>query len=150
MRHLGPLKQLQYLSLSSTRVTGIGLGYLPVDNLSILHLTDTDITDQELATLRRFAELTQLLLARTRISDDGLSHLRQLPRLRKLDLDDTQITDEGLKEISTFAVLDSVSLRGCPNITVEAVREIERASPRLYMSLDKELLMKLRGARGVQ
>jgi len=99
------------LSLGGTKVTDIGLSYLPsLTDLQQLDLAGTRITDAGLAGLSSLAALRNLNLKGDRITNAGLFHLRTLNNLHSLDLAETGITDAGLAHITGFADLQSLTL----------------------------------------
>src|ERR1017187_10207282 len=62
----------------------------------MIDLSNTEATDDDLARLKEFTRLEELLLRRTAITDAGLVHLKGFANLRELDLAKTKITDAGL------------------------------------------------------
>ena len=81
------------------------------------------ITNNTLALLKDFPELTTLILTNTKISDGGLKELKHLPNLTTLEVDGTKITDAGLKEIGYLENLSSLDLTAT-QITDAALLEL--------------------------
>jgi internalin A len=59
-------------------------------------LTNNEITDAGLASLRGLSRLRELELRQTPVSDDGLTHLHGLRTLGELDLRDTGVSLAGV------------------------------------------------------
>ena len=77
-----------------------------------LELSETQITDAELANVAELTKLTVLHLGSTQITDAGLIHLKRLTHLHGLWLDDTQVTDAGLEHLNGLAGLAHLRLSG--------------------------------------
>ncbi|GAB2564235.1 c-type cytochrome domain-containing protein [Spirosoma areae] len=75
-----------------------------------LDLSATRITDNALAQLGQFKNLTRLSIDNTRITDAGLAQLTKVPTLRHLNLYATQVTDRGLKSLEACKQLKTVYL----------------------------------------
>ena len=63
-----------------------------LDRLEELHLSDTAVTDAELAYLRRLRRLSRLDLTRTQVTDAGLEYLAGLTELASLYLRGTRVS----------------------------------------------------------
>ncbi|MEK6235002.1 MAG: hypothetical protein N2C14_09835 [Planctomycetales bacterium] len=81
-------------------------------NVEAVYLSDTQVTDADLAPLRRLTQLEWLVLSRTQIGDEGLVHIQGLTRLRVLWLDGTQVTDAGLVHLHGLTRLRELHLEG--------------------------------------
>jgi hypothetical protein len=128
VRHLAKLGNVTELIVNETKIQGrelrhlsslsgihtIELGGCPLDNPDlksleplfsgaapgeILGLSDTPITDADLAKISGFTSLTFLALGDTRVSDDGLPHLYPLKKLTGIDLRGTGVTSAGVKKL---------------------------------------------------
>ena len=100
-------RYLQVFNLSGCQISGAGLKqfhfavdptwnrYQPLD----LDLSNTLISDDDLAIVGQWTHLTHLNLAGTKINGTGLKHLAQLKSLSWLDLQGTQITLESLDQL---------------------------------------------------
>ena len=95
-----------------------------------LSLSGTGITDEGLATLARFSNLTRLHLDGTRITDAGLAHLAALERLEYLNLYGTAVTDAGLQHLSGLHTLRTLYLWKTQT-TTGGVGQLRAALPRL-------------------
>lgn len=97
---LTELSQLRKLTLSSPRITNVGLiDLLEFENLQSLNLSDTSITDSGIRTVARQKHLRELDLSATDISDAGLAHLSTLNNLTILKLGGTLVTNSGKQAI---------------------------------------------------
>jgi Leucine-rich repeat (LRR) protein len=96
LKNLQDLKALDILILGS-KVTNAGLKHLaPLrDNLNVLSLSGTKITDDGLASLKDFSRLEYLFLNDTEITDNGLEQLKSFANLRRVDLQGTAVTEAG-------------------------------------------------------
>ena len=89
-------KQLRYLDLRATGVSGNGLQHLkPLKGIASLSLCWNPIDDDALRHLSEFRELEELTLMYTNVTDAGLVHLDTLPKLEDLYLEGTTVTPEG-------------------------------------------------------
>jgi len=132
MSHLDGFASLEFLDLTSTRVTGAGLRsacHLPA--LASLRLQRTRITSDDLAQLKAFPQLICLDLSDTPITDAGLVHLKELPNLSSLALVGTPITDAGLKHLAEVPRLRWLFLTGT-KVTPEGVDQFRRARPYVW------------------
>lgn len=103
------------------------LAALDANDLQEIQLSDTDVTDADLAHLRGLSGLRLLSLG-SQITDAGLAYLSSLTGLYILDLDFTQITDAGLAHLQGLANLKSLELSET-QITDAGLAELRRALP---------------------
>jgi Leucine-rich repeat (LRR) protein len=100
-RLLKGLIHITYLELSETQVSDADLANVAeLTNLTTLHLGETQITDHGLVHLQRLANLRELWLDDTQVTHAGLDHLKNLVGLTNLRLSGASITDAGLKHLS--------------------------------------------------
>ncbi|MCA9230702.1 MAG: hypothetical protein KDA57_08620 [Planctomycetales bacterium] len=83
------------------------LGYLEV-----LTLSNTAVTDEQMAHVAACRNLTSLVLKQTALGDAALVHIARLPRLSTLYLNESKITSEGLNEIGKLQGLTILDLSG--------------------------------------
>lgn len=83
-------------------------------------LAATWVTDKDLESLSRAANITGLDLEATQVTDAGLRHVGRLTNLTRLNLRDCPITDAGLAHLRDLERLQTLSLQG--NKTDESVR----------------------------
>lgn len=135
LTEISRLSLLKELDLSKTKVSNVGVRYLPAfANLEILYLYDCsdvtsldglqnlkkltlleldylNVTNNELQHLAELKGLKTLsLYVVSSVTDAGLVHLRELRNLKKLSLDGTKITDRGLDELKSLRNLEILSL----------------------------------------
>ena len=77
-----------------------------------LDFSNSDITDDDLATLPLPEGVRSIDLSHTNITDAGIAHLKRSPRLEQLNLMNTQITDASLEHFRAMDTLWSVSIEG--------------------------------------
>jgi hypothetical protein len=99
--------------------------------VAMVNLLDSDVTDNDLESLKGLTGLQQLLIDNTQISDNGLEHVKDITSLRVLTLSNTAVTDDGLTHLAGLTDLSMlylggtkitdaglVSLRGLSNLQV--------------------------------
>jgi hypothetical protein len=82
------------------------------DTIEFVHLTDTRVTDADVAGLGRIMSLRGVFLGNTPVTDAGLAHLKGLTNVEWLWLDGTQVTDAGLFHLNGFTKLWRLQLEG--------------------------------------
>jgi uncharacterized membrane protein len=91
--------QVLWLNLGGTSVTDEDLGSIArLENLRVLYLNDTDITDRGISYLKPSKKLIYLNLVDTRVTDLALEQLKEFDKLKKLFVFDTSITRDGLQK----------------------------------------------------
>ena len=85
-----------------------------VNEVEVLWLDDTEITDDGLAPVEHLIGLQILTLEDSQVTDAGLAHLQGLTGLENLNLTGTQVTDAGLvhlEGLTGWIRLSSTTLR---------------------------------------
>jgi Leucine-rich repeat (LRR) protein len=104
-------RTVKEISLKHSKVTDEDLAFLSLfPDLSSLQLDDTDVTGKGLAHVAKAKNLTWLTCCRTKIKNDDLKLLPLLPKLRTFWVADTSIGDEGLKHLSECKSLENVTV----------------------------------------
>lgn len=101
----------EYLHISDLQLTDDDLrrlGGLP--NIRYLRLQDTQLTDARLAHLAGLKSLETLHLKEPLITDAGLAHLAGLKNLQALHLESPLITDAGLAHLESLKNLQALML----------------------------------------
>jgi len=93
-------------------------------------LSETDVGDQELATIVELPIFGALRLDGTAVTDEGLAHIQKLADLRSLSISDTDVSDEGLEHLKRAGKLVMLQAHRT-RITDGGVAELERALPEL-------------------
>jgi hypothetical protein len=88
------------------------------------HLTDGDVTDEDLAPLANMPLLVHVNLRGTKVTDAGLKNLAGCKSLRKLHLEKTSITDAGLEHLKGLENLEYLNLYGT-NVTDAGLKHLE-------------------------
>ncbi|MCX8037891.1 MAG: hypothetical protein N3D11_12740 [Candidatus Sumerlaeia bacterium] len=86
------------------------LASLKPNDLDILDLGGTPVTDEGLAIVGKLTGLRGLYLGQTAITDTGLAHLKGLTSLEHLKLTRTQISEEGVKNLANLKALKSLTI----------------------------------------
>ena len=110
-RIVGDVAPITILDLSQSQISDSALSHLSsFKTLQFLNLNETQIGDSGLEHLRDMTSLTTLYLNRTRVTDTGLQHLVGLHNLREISLSITNISDAGLKYLAALPNLESLVL----------------------------------------
>jgi thiol-disulfide isomerase/thioredoxin len=113
LKKSGVLGRLEFLAVSRTAITDVGLGHLAdASGLKVLFLEDTVVGDGGLAHLAHLAKLEALILNNTDVSDAGLAHLKRLSELMVLQLQNTLVSDAGLEHLKGLGKLEQLWLGG--------------------------------------
>ena len=125
--HLAVLDDLRLLDLSETEISDAGLAHLKgLTHLQVLNLGGTDVTDAGLLYLADMRELKSLTLPRG-VSDAGLAHLSGLGALRDINLAETQVTATGLASLRELRSLKSLMLS--TKVSESAIAELRKTLP---------------------
>ena len=136
---LAEIEEIDF-NLTETPVTDADLAC--VDGLASLHRLDVNfkqITDGGLVHLRSLPELQILNLTGTKVTDAGLEHLDGLKNLQLLHLSGTRVTDKGMTKLKTLTSLRQLSVERTP-VTDAGIAELQRALPLLEIN-KQEILM---------
>jgi hypothetical protein len=111
MPHIGHLSALRRLDLTDANVSDTGLASVKgLSSLEILGCMRTRITDAGLAHRKNLPRLSTLELNDNQISDSGLLHLTMLTELSKLGIWKTRVTDAGLAHLRVLTKLNELKL----------------------------------------
>jgi len=103
---------LYLLTLAGTSVTDDDLVHLKgLTGLRQLDLSNTEISGPGLNSVSHLGELKRLILEDTSVDDQQLARLKGLNRLTELNLTNTRITDAGLQYLTQFTSLRTLKLR---------------------------------------
>ena len=106
----------------------------PVEQqLAVLNLSRTSITDEGLKTLESLPNLRKLHLENTKITDGGLAHLKNLKSLEYLNLYNTAITDAGLTDLQGLTNLKALYLWQT-KVTPTGVEQLKTALPKCQIN----------------
>ncbi len=110
---------------------------LPIEFLSI---RSSEVTNVGLESIAENASIATLFLNTPKINDDGLPVLAKLPALKSLSIENAAVTDAGIRfligRLSTDGRLGALALKSCPNLTVQAVRGIDRLESLTSLGLE--------------
>jgi len=104
------------------------------EQITWLDLKRSNITDNQLAKLKNFKNLTELRLELTAISDEGLKHLEGLTNLQYLNLYGTKVSNAGLQSLEKMPHLRSVYLWQT-SVNQEGAKKLQQAKPKLKIDL---------------
>jgi hypothetical protein len=123
LRQLGPVAEnIVLLDLARTRITDAGLKSLPkMPNLTRLEIQETNTGDPGLEWVVSLPALEVLNLYDTQITDKGLARLASLEKLRRIYVWRTQVTDAGIQALhKRLPQLDIVQATAVPKISTPA------------------------------
>jgi hypothetical protein len=134
LEELAPLKSIQYLDLSATKVSGTGLKALTgLPKLQVLSLTSTEMSIAGVKALGSLDRLEVLNLRGTTMSNGGLRALADLPKLQVLNLSRTPLSDAGLRELAGCKRLRNLNIQGLNSkaeaITPDGITFLKKANP---------------------
>jgi hypothetical protein len=97
-------------------------------NVTIIALSSSEITDDDLNNLEGLKLTPILHLYNTQITDAGLKHIEELKQLKILNLASNAITDAGLKHLESLEQLTSLGLPGnqISGPGIEHIRKMNR------------------------
>jgi len=132
---LAALRELERLYLDQTHVGDIALALLAPAHatLRVLHLAGSDVSDDGLAALQAFSELTELTVGDSRMHG-GIADLSAWPRLRTLSLVGLDLTDKAMPllaarpslvvlDLSATEIRDPSPLAGLPRLRTLGVAQ---------------------------
>ncbi len=108
------LKDARSLVLYGRAVSDYGIKVLErCDQLTELHLVDTNVTDVGLSSLKGLKSLKWLSIDDASVTDSGIIQLKNLHRLEGLQLVKTRVSDDGLAILLNFPNLEYLEISGC-------------------------------------
>ena len=123
---LPALETLALILVTSLTADGLRAAVGGLTTLTVLNLTDCNVTDALLRELRDRTELTELYVGSTLVTDVGVRELRDLTELTTLDLGGTHVTDAGLQHLTSLGALSTLYLGDTP--TTQAGRYTLKAT----------------------
>jgi hypothetical protein len=134
---LSRLQQLRLLELKYTKITDSGLRHLQgLKQLQTLDLSNTNISDAGLRHLTNLKQIEDLNLNDTQITDKGLKYLAELPDLRFLHLEGIQLSDSGLDDIGKIEQLQQIWL----SISEARAGKLRMSMPNLIIDVPTAVL----------
>lgn len=109
-------------------------GYKQITELS---LSQTRVTDKSLPILESLTSLWSLNLSGTALTDEAILRLARLPNLRVLTLEETNITDDTVEQLAQIKNLESLRLRGT-NITDRSTTLLKKMPNLLALSIGQK------------
>lgn len=109
-------------------------GYKQITELS---LSQTRVTDKSLPILESLTSLFSLNLSGTALTDEAILRLARLPNLRVLTLEETNITDDTVEQLAQIKHLESLRLRGT-NITDRSTTLLKKMPNLLALSVGQK------------
>jgi Leucine-rich repeat (LRR) protein len=132
LQQLTRLTNLSELDLSETAVTDVDMAQVQsLKGLESLNLGQTKITNESLTYVGELENLHDLKLGNTLISDEGLAHLDRLVNLEELDLENNRLNGPGLNHLKGLTKLKTLYLgttsitNSCENILVVVARKMK-------------------------
>jgi len=129
---LGPLDNLDELTLKQTSITDDGLRHLAgLRQLRILTIENAPIQGRGFAALENLSALRSLDVTSTRFDDEGMPALQTFPSLHVLRCENTLIHGNGIKQLLRSTQLETLDAGNCP-ITDEALANLRQLPSRLH------------------
>jgi hypothetical protein len=129
----------------SKKFTGERLGLLrALGDLDMLHLGGSSISSAGVKAVATLKRLTKLDLSNTPLTDDDLAALAEMKNLRTLGIRSSKFTASGLPQLKKLDAVTETSWRFQPGKTVEDARVISQLFPRLT-ALNMEIAADLPG-----
>lgn len=97
---------------------------IPPQILDSMDLSQTKVTDEDLANVKRFTRLKEIDLSDTNVTNKALEHLSSMKSLRKIWLDNTHVDDEALASLAELSKLQKLSLKDC-NVTDAGIDKLK-------------------------
>jgi hypothetical protein len=135
LTELPAMDRLTFLSLDESEgITDTGIAHIAKHrNLQSLFLSYTKLTDEGLAKVQTIKTLKRVWLEKTQITDAGMEGFRQIPNIEEIGIAYTAVTDEGLLRLGDISSLKKVGIKGCENISIEAIRRFRTMRPECYI-----------------
>lgn len=123
--------ELDFLNLHQNAVTDVCLGDLTrLKKLKVLVLSSTQVTGEGIG---KCESLEKLDLAFSPVTSAGIRSLATLPKLKAVTLDHTDITDDDLKVIAEIPTLEYISFTGT-SLSKLAIAMLKEQKPDLKIS----------------
>ncbi len=107
------------------------------DQVSILDLGFSNVTDKMLSSLSSLKNLRNLQLQGTQITDETVKSLSKLKYLKTLNLYDTDVTDDIVEALAALPALQSVYLWQT-KLTTEGVAQLQTQKPLLDITFQQD------------
>lgn len=135
---LPAMDRLTFLSLDETEgITDAGIVHIARHkNIEHLFLSYTHLTDEGLKAIQTIRTLKRVWMEKTKISDAGMEGFRQIPGIEEIGIAYTEVTNEGLMRLSDISSLKKVGVKGCSNITPDAIRRFRAVRPEVFVETD--------------
>lgn len=135
---LPPMERLTFLSLDDTKgVTDEGILQLAKHaNLEQLFLSYTELTDAGMKAVHSLKSLRRGWFEGTKITDASMEGFRLMPNIQEIGIAFTQVTSEGLMRLGDIRTLKKVGIKGCDNITLDAIRRFKTQRPDVMVETD--------------
>jgi hypothetical protein len=133
LAHLAGVTSIRVLKIGGTQITGDGLeNLLPLKSLKELDVNDLKdgMTEKGLATISKFANLTQLNLGGDRITATGIAALANLPKLGNLCLARTNLSAGEIDALAKLKHLEVLDLEATP-VTIKDLNTLAKELPSL-------------------
>jgi hypothetical protein len=84
-------------------------------------------------------------LLKATVTDDDIELLLDFPKLQTLSVYGPELTDAGLLQLKEFSDLRNLMLVNCPQVSAEALRDLQTAKPRLEIGRRGSALLGITG-----
>jgi hypothetical protein len=133
LAHLAGVTSLHVLKIGGTQITGDGLeNLLPLKSLKELDVNDlkNSMTEEGLATISKFANLTQLNLGGDRVTATGIAALANLPKLGNLSLARTNLSAGEIDALAKLKHLEVLDVEAS-SVTIKDLNTLAKELPSL-------------------
>lgn len=137
LEHLGDLPQLEYVSLCGEHIRGKAFRHWgKLTQLRRVDLAFTSVDNTALTYLQNVESLEVLIVEgrETQIDDDGLKSLHKYANLKALGLCDSRITDKGLLHLTKIKSLQELCLSQNRRITQRGIHILQAEMPNLIIT----------------
>lgn len=138
--YLDQLKDLKWLNVNSTNVTGLGISkFKGLRNLKTLFCSECRNVAQVLKTIAGSKNLSSLAIESHEkpLTDQDVKNIASCKKLHYLDMIDTSLTDRTLRLLATLPLLEELDLSGC-NVSKQAIKEFNQSRSNKPVKIRKD------------
>lgn len=110
-----------------------------LENLELLNLRYTNVSNEGLAPLQQYRKLKFLSLGNTKVTDVGLDYLKNCTELEDVLLTETNVTDAGVKLFANCKNMKNLELEKT-KVTTTGIEELKRSLPQCRILWDSGLI----------
>lgn len=136
------MERLTFLSLDDTEgITDAGIAHIAKHrNIKDLFLSYTKLSDEGLKKIQSIKSLKRIWMEGTQITDASMEGFRIMPSIAEIGVAYTTVTNEGLMRLVDISTLRKVGIKGCDNITADAVKRFRAQRPEVVVETHLNVL----------